>query len=108
MADADGTAVAETSAPQRISMKVVGFDYEPHQFKVKVGQPVQWWIDGSEAEGCGRLLIAPQLGIRKILSNTSTTLISFTPAHTGEFQFNCGMGMMTPDSKIIVVERGKG
>ena len=41
--------------------------------------PVQWWIDGSEAEGCGRVLIAPQLGISKILSDNSTTLISFTP-----------------------------
>lgn len=104
----DGTVVAESSEPQRIAMKVVGFDYQPHQFIVKVGRPVQWWIDGSEAEGCGRLLIAPQLGIRKILSDTSTTLISFTPTRTGEFQFNCGMGMMTPDSKITVVGNDKG
>ena len=30
-------------------------------------------------------------------------------AETGEFGFNCGMGMMTPGSKFIVVEqKGRG
>jgi uncharacterized protein len=100
--------IAQSGDAQRITMKVVGLDYQPNQFTVKVGQPVQWWIDGSEAEGCGRLLIAPQLGIRKILSDSSTTLISFTPTRTGEFPFNCGMGMMTPGSKITVIADGKG
>jgi uncharacterized protein len=88
---------------QRMSMKVVEFAYEPHQFTVKQGIPVQWYIDGSEAAGCGRALYAPQLGIRKILSDTSTTLITFTPQRPGEFAFNCGMGMMTADAKIIVL-----
>src|SRR4029079_13441811 len=99
--------IAQSVDAQRITMKVVGLDYQPNQFTVKVGQPVQWWIDGSEAEGCGRMLLAPQLGIRKILSDNSTTLISFTPTRTGEFPFNCGMGMMTPGSKITVIADGK-
>ena len=93
----------QTAEPQRISMKVVGLDYQPHQFTVKQGVPVQWWIDASEADGCGRILVAPRLGIQKILSANSTTLISFTPDKPGDYAFNCGMGMMTPDSKITVV-----
>jgi plastocyanin domain-containing protein len=64
---------------------------------------VEWWIDGSQADGCGRVLIAPRLRIQKILSASSTTLISFTPDQPGDYAFNCGMGMMTPDSKITVV-----
>jgi uncharacterized protein len=103
-----GNEIAQSAEAQRITMRVVGLDYLPNQFTVKVGAPVQWWIDGSEAEGCGRVLIAPQLGIRKILSDNSTTLISFTPTRTGEFPFNCGMGMMTPGSKITVSADGKG
>lgn len=94
--------------PQRISMKVVDLDYMPNQFTVKQGVPVEWWIDGSEAAGCGRVLIAPRLGIQKLLSKSSTTLITFTPTRPGEFAFNCGMGMMTPDSKITVLPRDKG
>jgi sulfite exporter TauE/SafE/copper chaperone CopZ len=94
--------------PQRISMKVVDLDYVPNQFTVKQGVPVEWWIDGSEAAGCGRILIAPRLGIQKILSRTSTTLITFTPDRPGEYAFNCGMGMMTPNSKITVLPKEKG
>lgn len=96
----DGVQTAEA---QRISMKVVGLDYQPHQFTVKQGVPVQWWIDASQAEGCGRVLVAPRLRIQRILSSSSTTLISFTPDQPGEYAFNCGMGMMTPNSKITVV-----
>jgi uncharacterized protein len=92
-----------TGNPQRISMKVVGLEYQPHQFTVRQGVPVYWVIDGSEAEGCGRMLLAPRLGIRRLLSEKSTTLITFTPDKPGEYAFNCAMGMMTPDSKITVI-----
>jgi uncharacterized protein len=104
---ANSGAVAAEVQPdrsfQRIAMKVVDLEYNPHQFTVKQGIPVQWWIDGSQAEGCGRVLLAPGLGIRKILSDASATLINFTPQKTGDYAFNCGMGMMTPDSKITVL-----
>lgn len=99
------TAVSE---PQRISMKIVGLDYQPNRFAVRQGAPVEWWIDASDAEGCGRILLAPGLRIRKILSSVSTTLIAFTPEKPGDFAFNCGMGMMTPDSKITVLPRDRG
>jgi uncharacterized protein len=99
---------AAAMEPQRISMKVVGLDYQPNQFTVKQGVPVQWWIDGSQADGCGRILVAPRLRIQKILSASSTTLITFIPDKSGEFAFNCGMGMMTPDSKITVLPKDKG
>jgi len=97
-----------STGPQRISMKVVGLDYQPNQFTVKQGVPVEWWIDASEAEGCGRVLIAPQLHIQKLLSDQSTTLIKFNADRPGDYAFNCGMGMMTPDSKITVVPKDKG
>ena len=106
-ASAASAAVAAEVQPdgklQRMSMKVVDFEYHPHQFTVKQGVPVQWWIDASEAVGCGRVLYAPELGIRKALSDTSSTLITFTPQRPGDYTFNCGMGMMTADAKIIVL-----
>lgn len=89
-------------------MKVVGLDYLPNQFTVRQGVPVEWWIDASEAEGCGRILLAPRLQIQRILANTSTTLIRFTPDRAGDYAFNCSMGMMTPDSRITVLPKGKG
>jgi uncharacterized protein len=106
-ASASSAVVAAEVQPdgkrQRMSMKVVDFDYHPHQFTVKQGIPVEWWIDASQAVGCGQVLYAPELGIRKALSDTSTTLITFTPQRPGDYVFNCGMGMMTADAKITVL-----
>ena len=101
-------AASLTGSPQRISMKVIGLGYQPNQFTVKQGVPVHWLIDSSQAAGCSGMLLAPGLGIRKLLSKNSTTLITFTPETPGEYDFNCLMGMMTPDSKITVIPRDRG
>ncbi len=87
---------------QIIEMKIVGYQYEPHQFNVVQGIPVEWRVDGTLAQGCGRILLAPGAGVRKLLSY-GTTVISFTPQQTGDIRFNCAMGMMTPGSKITVL-----
>jgi len=100
--------VSATGEKQIAVMRVVDFDYLPNRFTVKQGVPVEWRIDASEAVGCGRILYSPGLGIRKLLSNNSTTTISFTPTQTGTFAFNCGMGMMTPGSAITVVPNSNG
>ena len=97
-----------TQGKQIVVMRIDGFSYIPNRFTVKQGVPVEWRIDASEAAGCGRFLLAPRLGIRKLLSDRSTTTISFVPQETGEFGFNCGMGMMTPGSKFTVVPNARG
>lgn len=108
-ADSMQTAgVQEMNGKQIAVMRIEGYNYIPNRFKVKEGIPVEWRIDASEAAGCGRILIAPGLGVRKLLSNNSTTMISFIPPHAGEFGFNCGMGMMTPGSKFTVVPNERG
>jgi sulfite exporter TauE/SafE len=101
-------AGSTTEDKQVVVMRIEDLDYIPHQFTVKQGIPVEWRIDASEAAACGRFLIAPGLGIRRILSDRSTTTISFVPRQVGEFRFNCGMGMMTPGSKFIVVPNDHG
>ena len=88
---------------QVVEMKVVGFEYQPNRFTVKAGIPVEWRIDAREAEGCGRILISRSLGLQKFLSSNDTTVIAFTPELTGEYAFNCSMGMMTPGSGFTVV-----
>jgi hypothetical protein len=87
---------------QIVEMKIEGFDYIPNRFTVKAGIPVEWRIDGREAEGCGRVLIMRKAGIVKFLSSDGPTVISFTPSAPGEFAFNCSMGMMTPGSGFTV------
>ena len=84
-------------------MKIVGLEYSPNRFSVQQGIPVSWRIDASEADGCAVVLIVPRLGIRRLLATSATNIIGFTPGEPGEIEFNCGMGMMTPDSKFTVV-----
>ena len=93
---------AVVGGKQVVNMRVVGYSYQPHQFAVAQGVPVEWHIDGRQAAGCGRFLLAPRAGVRKLLSASEETVISFTPQEAGEIRFNCGMGMMTRDSKFIV------
>jgi plastocyanin domain-containing protein len=90
---------------QIATMKVVGLEYQPNRFAVIEGVPVEWRIDATEAEGCGRVIVVPKLRISRLLSATGPTVIQFTPGETGEISFNCGMRMMTPDSKFIVTRR---
>lgn len=99
--------VATKVEKQTLAMKIVGLDYFPNRFTVKQGIPVEWWIDASQAVGCGRIIIVPKLRVQKLLSANSSTLITFTPQETGDIAFNCSMGMMTPGSKITVVPAGK-
>ena len=89
-------------------MRVDGYEYIPNRFTVTQGVPVEWRIDGAGAAGCGRVLYAPRLGIRKLLASVGTTTITFTPQQAGEFAFNCGMGMMTPGSKFTVALKTLG
>ena len=100
--------VAAAADKQIVVMRIDGYSYIPNRFTVKQGIPVEWRIDASDAAGCGRFLLAPGLGIRKLLSDRSTTTISFVPQQAGEFGFNCGMGMMTPGSKFTVVPNARG
>jgi len=97
-----------TGAKQIAVMRVDGYQYIPNRFTVTQGVPVEWRIDGAAAAGCGRILISPGLGIRKYLAAEGTTIIAFTPQKTGDFGFNCGMGMMTPGSKFTVIPKAPG
>lgn len=99
---------APTGETQIVNMKVVGLDYVPNRFTVKQGVPVEWRIDAKEADGCARVLLAPKLGIRKFLFADLPNTVTFTPQAAGDFAFNCGMGMMPPDSKFTVTPNVKG
>ncbi len=102
------SAATAAEGKQVAVMRIEGFSYIPNTFTVTQGVPVEWRIDASEAAACGRILLAPGLGVRQILSDRSTTMISFIPKQAGEFGFNCGMGMMTPGSKFTVIPNARG
>ena len=93
---------------QIVDMQIVGYRYQPNRFAVVQGVPVEWRIDARAASGCGHILIAPKLHVRRFLPSDAPTVISFTPQEVGEIGFNCAMGMMSWWSKITVLPKSSG
>ncbi|MBI2415759.1 MAG: sulfite exporter TauE/SafE family protein [Candidatus Kerfeldbacteria bacterium] len=90
----DGAAsVTITGDKQVVSMAVEGISYSPATITIKQGVPVEWHIDGSNAQGCAQIITIPSLGITKQLSATTDNVITFTPTQTGRINFSCTMGM---------------
>ncbi len=81
---------------QVIDLKVDGLDYFPTKFTLKKGVPVEWNIDGRNAQGCAQIISVPKLGITEQLPKDSIKTITFTPQQTGKITFTCGMGMAGP------------
>ena len=93
---------------QIVRMRVNGFDYEPSQFTVAQGIPVEWVIDGTQAGGCAQVITAPDLNITEYLPRQGTKTIPFTPTRVGKFRFSCTMGMTTPGAAFNVVANPNG
>jgi len=93
---------------QIVDMKIVGYRYQPNRFAVVQGVPVEWRIDARLASGCGHIIIAPKLRVRKFLPSNEPAVISFTPQEIGDIGFNCAMGMMSWWSKITVIPNPSG
>lgn len=93
---------------QIVNMKVTGLSYYPNKFTVAKGIPVEWHIDGTQAEGCAQVVTVPSLGITEYLSQQGEKVITFTPQSTGQIPFSCTMGMTTRGSAFTVVENTQG
>lgn len=104
----DGNLPPIENGKQIVNMKVEGYSYLPNRFTVRQGVPVEWRIDGKAAQGCGRVLVMPSMGITEFMPSDSIKTINFTPKDLGTYSFNCTMGMMTPGSAFIVVPNTSG
>lgn len=87
---------------QVIDLKVDGLDYYPATFTLKKGVPVEWNVDGRNAQGCAGVISVPKLGIMEKLPRDSIKTIAFTPQQTGKITFTCGMGMAGPGTFEVV------
>lgn len=90
----DVATAEQTTDKQIVRMTVAGIEYQPDQFKVKAGVPVEWHIDGSQASGCTSILTVPSLRVTKQLLANEDNVITFTPQEPGTIRFTCGMGMV--------------
>jgi len=97
-----GGSVALANGVQVVEMSVRSLDYEPAEFTITQGIPVEWRIDGRGAVGCAQVLSVPSLGITEYLPPDSIKTIRFTPNKPGTITFSCSMGMAGPGRFIVV------
>ncbi|MEK6886343.1 MAG: sulfite exporter TauE/SafE family protein [Nanoarchaeota archaeon] len=102
VSNGNNNVVQVVDSNQVVNMQVSGLDYYPNSFTIKKGVPVEWRVDGRQANGCAGLLIAPNLGITQRLSRTDITVIRFTPQKKGKIRFTCGMGMAGPGEFNVI------
>lgn len=91
-----------TDGKQIVNMAVDGISYTPALLTVKQGVPVEWHIDGSNAQGCAQIITIPSLGITKQLSTTTDNVITFTPTQAGRLNFSCTMGMARGSFEVVL------
>jgi plastocyanin domain-containing protein len=72
-------------------------------FTVRQGIPVEWQADGSQAQGCARVLTVPDLGLTASLPQQGSKTIVFVPKQAGNLRFSCPMALTTPDAMFMVV-----
>lgn len=86
---------ATTNGVQEVSINVTSTSYTPSNMSVRAGVPVRLTLVTNGVYGCTRAFTVPSLGIQKILPETGTEIVEFTPEKPGPIRFTCSMGMFS-------------
>ena len=90
-----------SAATNDVTINVFNNGYSPHNFSVKINQPVNLSLVTQGTYSCASVFTIPTLNITKVLPPTGTTGVTFTPTQTGLLTFACGMGMYTGTINVI-------
>lgn len=86
---------------QIVEMTVNLRGYETKVRKLKAGIPVKLKLTTSGVAGCSRAFTIPEYDISKLLPQTGTEIIEFTPEKVGNLTYTCSMGMYSGFFDII-------
>jgi plastocyanin domain-containing protein len=98
----EGLAVATTSAGVQEALIVVKGGYTPNVLVVKPGKPVRLKFNRQESSSCSEMVLFPDFDRSARLPEGETVTVEFTPQKTGEYEFQCQMGMFR--GKLLVEE----
>lgn len=96
-----GTVAGATDGVQTVTIRVASNGYQPSATTLKRGIPVKLKFVTSNVRGCTRAFTVPEYGISKVLPQTGTEEVEFTPMKTGRLAYACGMGMYTGSFDVI-------
>ena len=86
-------ARASANGSQEVRITVEA-GYSPAIIRVKQGTPVRLVFDRKEKSPCSDEVVISEFGIRRFLKPFEQTVVNFTPAKPGSFEFVCGMNML--------------
>lgn len=86
---------------QIANIAVYSNGYESDVQTLKVGIPVTLNLKSNNVQGCSRAFTIPQYNISKVLPQTGTETIQFTPTTKGRLTYTCSMGMYTGYFNVI-------
>jgi plastocyanin domain-containing protein len=90
---------AGTSGVQEVAVTVKG-GYTPDIIVVKAGKPLRLHFTRKESSTCSEMVLFPDFNQSAKLPEGEEVLVEFTPEKTGEYGFQCQMGMLR--GKLIV------
>ncbi|WKZ52596.1 MAG: cupredoxin domain-containing protein [Anaerolineales bacterium] len=91
-------AVAASGA-QEVAVMVKG-GYTPDVIVVQKGRPVRLTFTRHESSACSEKVLFPDFNQNALLPEGEQVTLEFTPDKSGEFGFQCQMGMLR--GKLIV------
>lgn len=91
---------AAQAQEQVIQMSVQYGTFSPSRLTIKKNIPVRWEVNGIDISGCANTIVAPSIGISRVLS-PGLNIINFTPKRTGTIPFSCSMGMIRGSFTVV-------
>jgi plastocyanin domain-containing protein len=92
-------AAVGAGGAQEVAVIVKG-GYIPDVIVVKAGQPVRLRFTRQESSACSEKVLFPDFNQNALLPEGQEVTLEFTPDKSGEFGFQCQMGMLR--GKLIV------
>lgn len=90
-----------TEGKQEVTMQILNTSYSASASTLKAGVPTKLNLVTNGVLGCTRAFVIPSLGISKILPETGTDIVEFTPKKTGRLAFTCSMGMYGGEFQVV-------
>ena len=89
------------SGVQEVTIDVLSRGYKTDVTTLKLGVPVKLTLVTNGVTSCARAFTIPDYNLFKLLPQTGTEVIEFTPEKTGLLIFTCSMGMYSGSFNVI-------